>query len=249
MSLLILQQTFRTWLTSETPEVAAQFGERARPGLGVYLNNYRAQLMACLSASYPILRAWIGEAAFEAAAARHIDRAPPHAWTLDAYGLDFPETLENHYPADPELAELARLERELGAAFVGPDATPVNPSELSDVAWEHAVIHFVPTFGVLPVTTNVAAIWSAISKDETPPSVVRLPEPATLVVWRQDLAPRFRTAAAGEAGVIAEVQAGKTFGRICAALAEQLGEEQGAALAGSLLGQWLSDRSIARIRT
>lgn len=247
MDLLTLQQNFQAWLTTETDESAAQFGERARAGLAVYLNNYRSQLLACLSASYPVLRAWIGDAAFEAAAANHIDDVPPHDWTLDAYGLDFPETLATLHPADPEIAELARLERELGASFVGPDATPVDPSTLAQIDWDAAIIHFVPTFKRLPVTTNVAAIWSAIGKAETPPPAVLLPEPASLVIWRHDLAPRFRTVAPEEAAALDHVRDGKTFGALCSALVGRVGEERGPALAGSLLGQWLSDRLIARI--
>jgi hypothetical protein len=247
MCLQTLQQTFRDWLTTETDDIAARFDERARAGLAVYLNNYRAQLLACMSASYPALRAWIGDTAFEAAAASHIDDAPPHDWTLDAYGLDFPETLEGLHPADPEIAELARFERELGAAFVGPDATPIDPAELTDVDWDAAIIRLVPTFRLLSVTTNVAAIWSAISKGETPPSAALLPEPATLAIWRHDLTPKFRTLTAEEATSLQHVHQGKTFGALCAALVEGLGEERAAALAGSLLGQWLSDRLVAAV--
>lgn len=239
VSLLALQQNFRAWLTSEAGEVAARFGERARPGLGVYLNNYRAQLLACLSASYPILRAWIGDTAFEGAAARHIDNVPPHAWTLDAYGLDFPETLETLYPADPEIAELARLERELAAAFVGRDAAPVVPADLADIDWDTATIHFVPTFALLPVTTNVAAIWSAISSDEAPPPAARLPEPANLAIWRHGLTPKFRTIPPAEADAMRHVREGGTFAALC--------DKQGPTMAGSFLGQWLSEGLISRI--
>ena len=247
MRLLALQQNFGTWLRSESAEIAARFGERARPGLAVYLNNYRAQLLSCLSASFPVLHAWIGDTAFEAAAARHIDRVPPHAWTLDAYGLDFPETLTELYPADPQLVELACLERELGAAFVGPDAARVDPAALAEIDWDAAIIHFEPNFRLLPVTTNVAAIWSAISDHETQPAAVRLTEPTSLAVWRDALAPRFRTLTADEATVLTQLREGETFGAICAALVERLGEERGAATAGSLLGQWLSDHMIVRI--
>jgi hypothetical protein len=241
MRLLALQQNFGTWLQSESTEGAAQFGERARSGLAVYLNNYRAQLMSCLSASFPIVRAWIGETAFEAAAAHHIDNVPPHAWTLDAYGLDFP-------PADPEVAELACLERELAAAFVGRDAARVDPAALTGIDWDAAIIYFVPTFRLFVATTNVAAIWSAISNHEVPPTAVRLAEPMSLALWRDDLAPRFRTLSAEEAAVLSQVREGKTFGAICAALVERVGEESGAALAGSLLGQWLADHMVARIQ-
>jgi hypothetical protein len=247
MRLLALQQNFETWLKSESAEVAAHFGERARPGLAVYLNNYRSRLVSCLSASFPILRAWIGDTAFEAAAARHIDSAPPHAWTLDAYGVDFSETLRALYPADPEIAELACLECELGAAFVGPDVARIDPAAVTDIDWDAAIIHLVPTFRLLPVTTNVAAIWSAISGHETPPPAARLAEPVCLAIWRDDFAPRFRTLTVEEATFIGQVREGRTFGAICAALVERLGQERGATIAGSLLGQWLSDRMIAQI--
>ncbi len=247
MRLLALQQSFGTWLRSESAEIAARFGERARPGLAVYLNNYRAQLLSCLSASYPILRAWLGDTAFEAAAARHIDGAPPHAWTLDAWGLDFPETLTALYPADPQIAELACLERELGVAFVGPDAARIDPAALAGIDWDAAIIHFEPTFGLLRVTTNVAAIWSAIHDRETPPLAVRLTEPASLAIWRDGFAPRFRTLMAEESVALTQVRDGETFGAVCAALVERLGEERGTATAGALLGQWLSDHMIVRV--
>lgn len=247
MSLLELQQSFRTWLTSESTEISAKFEEHARAGLGVYLNNYRAQLLFCLSESFPILRAWIGDAAFEAAAAEHIDRVPPHAWTLDAYGLDFTETLWRRYAADPEIPELAALERELSKAFVGPDAAPVDAALLNDIDWDAAIVHFVPTLMLLTVTTNVAAIWSAITAGETPPSAAYLPAPASLAIWRADLTPRFRTVTPEEGIAMLSLRKGETFGALCATLVEHFGAEQGPALAGSFLGQWLSDRSIRAV--
>ena len=111
MSLLALQRDFRLWLTEESAEAADRVGAAAMPGLQIYRNNYRAQLMACMEDSFPQLRAWLGDDAFRAAAAVHIDRTPPHRWTLDAYPVDLPATLADLHPDDPEIAELARLER------------------------------------------------------------------------------------------------------------------------------------------
>jgi hypothetical protein len=239
-----LQQNFRGWLTSEA---AVDFGERAQPGLAVYLNNYRAQLLSCLSTSYPMVRSWIGDAAFEGAAATHIDRTPPHSWTLDAYGLDFSETLDAIYPHDAEVGELARLERELGLAFVGRDALPVDPSSLTEIDWDRAIIQLVPTLTLLPVTTNVGALWSALHDEETPPPALRLPEPTHLAVWRDGFASKFRTVAAEEAAVLAQIRGGKSFGDICATLVERLGEEAGPAAAGAMLSQWLTHRLIENI--
>jgi hypothetical protein len=131
---------------------------------------------------------------------------------------------------------------------VGADASPVDAAALTDIDWETAVLHFMPTLELLPVTTNVAAIWSALSGSETPPSATPLPEPADLIIWRHGLAPRFRTATPEERHALSQLREGQTFGSLCAALVERLGEERGPALAGSFLGQWLSDGLITRIR-
>jgi hypothetical protein len=165
MSLLALQQDFQRWLTTEAVDAGARIGAGAEPGLSVYLNNYRSSLMGCLVESFGTTRAWLGDEAFEAAAARHIDRQPPHSWTLDAYALDFPRSLAIRYPDDPEIADLARLECALGVAFVGPDADAIDPATLADIDWDTAVLRFVPTLALLDVTTNAAALWSAIEAE------------------------------------------------------------------------------------
>ncbi len=247
MNLLALQRDFQTWLKSESAEIAMRFGEPAQAGLAVYLNNYRSQLLACLTASFPTVRAWIGDTAFDGAAATHVDTVPPRAWTLDDYGLDFPETLETLYPEDPEVAELARLECHLAVAFVGPDATPVGPAALTNIDWDNAIIHLAPTFELFPVTTNVGALRSAIQAEQTPPPVVRLPEPASIAIWRDRLTPMFRTVTAQEAAIFDQVREGRRFGEICADLIERVGAERGPAIAGSMLSQWLTDHMVVDI--
>jgi hypothetical protein len=214
---------------SESAEIAARFGEQARTGLAAYLNNYRSQLLACLATGFPIVRAWIGDAAFDDAAAKHIDRVPPHAWTLDAYGQDFPETLDALFPEDPEIGELARLERDLALAFVGCDAAPLDPAALTDI------------------TTNVGAIWSAINAEQTPPPAVHLPAPASIAIWRKHFAPTFRTVMAEEVVILEQAREGLRFGAICADLIERVGRERGSEIASSILCQWLTDGVLARI--
>ena len=63
MNLLNLQRDFQSWLRTESAEAAERFGAPARAGLAVYLNNYRSQLLACLTESFPAVRAWVGAAA------------------------------------------------------------------------------------------------------------------------------------------------------------------------------------------
>ena len=115
MNLLALQRDLRAFLLAEDETAATHLGASARPGLSVYLNNYRAQLVTVLEGSFAQTHAWIGDRAFLRAAAQHIDRVPPSSWTLDAYARDFPETLAWLYPKDADIAEIARIELALGA--------------------------------------------------------------------------------------------------------------------------------------
>ena len=248
MSLLALQRNFQDWLTNESTDASARFGVQARAGLAVYLNNYRAQLMTCLAESFPAVRSWLGDPQFNATAATHIDRAPPHAWTLDAYASGFPETLDVLHPGQPHVGELARLELALAAAFVGPDAAAVDTTALGDVDWDGAIIVLAPTFVMLPVTTNVCAIWSAISAQEPVPMPQSLPEGSRIAVWRKQLTPSFRAVTSEEAVALGQARDGRCFGDICASLVQRMGEGPGIDAAGAMLAQWLAEGSIVRIR-
>lgn len=244
MNLLDMQRDFRAWLAEESGEAAGRIGAGARAGLGVYLNNYRAQLVDCLTECFERVRLWLGDERFLAIAAAHIDLTPPSEWTLDAYSNGFPDTLERLFPEDLEIAELGWLDLALSRAFVGPDADPVDPAMLGEVDWDSAVLRLTPTLTMRPFETNAAAIWSALSADEMPPAVTGLPQPAMMLVWRKDFVSCFRTAENGEARAISMAQSGASFTAICAALIEELGEEEGVAAAGAMLGRWIGDGLI-----
>ena len=248
MSLRSIQDDFRQWLTQESADAAARLGADAAPGLAVYLNTYRGQLMACLAETFTATHAWLGDAAFEAAAAMHIERTPPSSWTLDAYARDFPGTLDDLYADDPEVGELALLEQALAEAFTGTDCDPVAPESLGAIDWEQALLQLVPTCRLLPATTNASALWSALNGDTPPPPASLLQEPTRLAVWRAGFTPRFRTLEPAEAQALEEIAGGRSFGMLCARLAEEHGGETGAGLAGAWLGQWLRDGLVARIR-
>jgi putative DNA-binding protein len=249
MSLAALQRDFSSWLTVEASDAAARFGDRAAPGLAVYLNNYRGQLMTCLAQSFGAVRAWLGDTAFDGAAATHIDRRPPHSWTLDAYAIDFPDTLDTLYPQDPEVAELACLERDLGLAFVARDAAQLTLPDMAHVDWSSAILELVPSFSLLPVTTNAGAIWAAIESEQTPPAAATLDVPAVIAVWRKDYSPTFRTLDPVEAGAMFMLTDGRTFGEICAAIVHEVGEVDGPQVAGNLLGRWIAEGMIGSIRS
>lgn len=245
MTLALLQRDLRAWLEQGSDAAARRLG--GGPGLTIYQNNYRTQLTACLEASFPQTRAWIGDAAFHDAVIAHVARVSPSSWTLDAYPRDFPATLALLYHDDAEIVELATLELALDEAFVGPDAPPIAADALGLLDWDRARLTFVPTLDLYSCTTTAPAIWSALTANEVPPPVEVLPEPGALLVWRHELTSRFRAIDMLEQQAILLVRSGMRFGQLCAALVDLRGEDEGVRLAGEYLGQWLGEGLLTDI--
>jgi len=247
MSLLALQRDMRAWLIGEDAAAAARMGAAAGPGLSVYQNTYRAQLVACLEESFVQTRAWIGDAAFLHAAAVHIDRVPPSSWTLDAYARDFPMTLASLHADDREIEEIAGIELALEEAFVAADHAVLTVADLSDVDWDGAIVRIAPTIAFVDLTTSAFAIWSALASNETPPPVDCPDVASAALVWRQGHRARIRVIDTLERQALMKIRAGMSFGALCGGTAEAFGAEQGTALAGQWLGRWIADGMITAI--
>ena len=247
MNLIALQRGIREYLVQGSDGIRAQIRGEAGPRLAVYHHAYRAQLVACLHDTFEKTRDWLGEASFDTAARHHIETHPPHSWTLNDYGDEFVQTLNALYPDDREIGELAWLDWALRRAFDGPDATPVRTDDLGDIDWDCAILRVHPTLRLDPVSTNCAAIWTAISRGELPPAAAQLHTPMALRVWRNGLSPNFRVVNALEHRALLMAKAGASFATICAAMAT--GEEQAShyEIAGALLAGWLHDGLIVGV--
>jgi len=240
MSLLELQRRARDHILAGRATPLAGAAITAAPGLAVYRNAYRAQLAACLRDTFEKTWAWLGDDAFETAAQVHITLHPPGSWTLGDYGGDFPEVLFSLYPDDAEVSELAWLDWTLRRVFDGPDADPIQTEALDQVNWDTAVLGFVPTLVLGEVTTNCAAIWTAVAEGESPPSAALLAEQAAIRVWRAGLSPQYRSIDGFEFRALSLALSGLAFGELCQSLAEEAAIPR----LGKLLGRWLQDGLI-----
>jgi hypothetical protein len=240
--LSVLQRRFRTWLTEpdEDRSVELARGLHVGPGLAVYQNNYRATLVEALRASHPRAAQWLGDAAFAAAAAHHIDAHPPTSWTIDAYGTNFAEALR---PIDPLAADLAAIDHAIGAAFVAADAEPIAAAALAGVDWERAVIRPVPALALVPIATNADAIWLAQVAGDAMPAPAATP--GTALVWRQGFEPVMRRGDALECRILRRSLDGAAFAAICAELANEADPAEAVTRAGTTLGRWLGESLIA----
>jgi hypothetical protein len=247
MNLAQLQQAMsRDLAGAPSAELAAFVGDH--PGLKVYRNTYRGSLLGCLRDTFEHCWSWLGDERFDAVANCYIDGHPPHTWTLDLYGDEFAAMLAAHFPDDREVAELAWLEWALRRAFDGADSPTFDPARLGEVVdWENARLTLTPTLRLGQITTNCAAIWTALENGQTPPPATVLAEPVPVLVWRHDLMPSFRTLQDHEAQALRWIISGMTFGAVCAHLAQTMGEAEAAACAGACLGQWLHGELITNI--
>jgi len=247
MSLADLQVGLRSWLHAGAVELPADFDPDAWPGLRVYRNNYRSQLLNCLEQSFPLTLAWMGEEAFAAAAEEHVGAIAPSSWTIDAYAAGFQATLERVHEEDQEIAELAWLEWALAESFISADEPSVRPAELGGVDWDRASLRLQSAMLVREARTNAGAIWSALTTSEFPPGAQNLLPGSAFLVWRSGFEARFRTVAEPEAKALRAVVAGASFGALCARLVADHGEEQGTRAAGELLGRWIADGLVAGV--
>ena len=247
MTLLALQRSMREYLIRGADEIRTQIHGDPSPRLTVYHHAYRAQLVDCLRDTFERVWAWLGDAGFEAAALRHIESHPPHSWTLSDYGDEFDRTLSELYPDDREVAELAWLDWSLRRAFDGPDAKPIQPDALSDIDWDGAILRILPTLAMTSISTNCAAIWTALSEEKTPPVAARLPAPMALRVWRKDLSPHFRAVDSIEQQALLMACDGASFPAICSVIAAGMEPAKAPEVAGALLASWLQDGLIIAV--
>jgi hypothetical protein len=103
-----------------------------------------------------------------------------------------------------------------------------------------------PTASRLTFKTNAAEIWSALRGETAPPKPRRLPEPAPLLIWRQDFMARFKPLSTEEAMMWDEAAKGVRFGVLCEMVATFGGEDDAELRAASYLKDWVDIGMLAK---
>ncbi|MGH6787415.1 MAG: DNA-binding domain-containing protein, partial [Novosphingobium sp.] len=91
--------------------------------------------------------------------------------------------------------------------------------------------------------TDCAEIWAALADERVFSGRIALRRPVSVLVWRQDLQPRFRTLAPAEARALTLAMRRASFAEICAA-AKVANPAQAV---GAMLGRWIVDGLIADV--
>ena len=219
--------------------------------LGIYRDAYRLRLIEVLGTDYGVLRKYLGDELFDAAARDYLAAHPSTFRNVRWFGGKLAEFLRitPRYSEHPVLAELARFEWTLGLAFDAPDEDAVRFEDVAAVppeAWSelrfspHAAMH------VIDLRTNAVAIWKEIDENDSFEVEISA-APVTWAIWRKQHSPFFRSLADDEAWALKAMLGRASFGEICAGLCEWVAEEEAAARAAGLLRGWVEEGWIARL--
>ena len=249
MTLATLQSDFLSYILQEDKGLPASWNERMAEGLAIYRNAYRARLVEALRETYPKTATWVGDAAFEAAAAHHLISHPPGHWNLDEAGRGFANTLMELFENDAEVAELAWLEWAMHQAFVVADGDPLDAqrfaettSDFSPNGWENLRLRFVPGLQQRAVGTDLQRLYKAFASGSQPgeSALQTLTEPKHCLVWRENLTPVFCLLDTVEGEALLSMRSGSSYGEVCTRLADSLGEGEAIRHGGAMLGHWLA---------
>ena len=220
--------------------------------LGIYRNAYRVRLIEALEETYPVLHSVLGDEDFAALGGAFVAAQPSVHRSIRWYGGELAEFLARcpPYADQPIFAELALLEWTLAEVFDAADAEPKSRAAFSAVdasAWSGLRFEFHPSLRRLHLQWNTAAVWQAMSREETPPNPVHAEHAVPWLLWRQNLQNYFRSMAADEAVALDSALRGDSFGEICEGLAEWLSEDEIPLRAASLLGTWADSGIIIAV--
>ena len=223
-------------------------------GFDLYLNAYRARLIAALKDNYPVLFLALGDEAFEELGTAYLTQQPSRFRSIRWFGDGLRTFLDQNPNAlpHPALADLASMEWALRGAFDAAEAEVLQVADLSVVApedWLDMRFSLHPSVTLLDLTWRVEPIWHALSEDAN----AQTDEPDalahTLLVWRQALECKWRSIGKSEALGLHALANGESFAQLCEAVAVSETTVDSTNLVASLMNQWLMDGLLARDAT
>jgi Putative DNA-binding domain len=216
-------------------------------------NPCQSRLTESLAADHGKLQAYLGASAFSAIGRLYSAKYPQLEPSVRWFSRNLPKFLGETLPysRSPELAELARLEGALNAAFEAPEVSVLTSHDL--VPYEiHGLdgcgLQLHPSVQLLCFTLNTTSLWAALQCGELPPRPEHLAVPQRLVVWRQGSQPRFRMLGQEEALALGLALEATPFSGIVEALVEVGNGTPASGTAETYLRGWVSAELVSAIR-
>ena len=220
--------------------------------LAIYANAYRLRLCDALAVTYPILKEYVGDEAFEELSLAYINQYPSCYRSIRWFGDQLAMFINQHpqYCQYPYLSELAQVEWTMTMVFDAADAASLSIADIGAIppdAWEDMRFQMHPSILRLQLKWNVIAIWQALSDKQTPVEPKESATAVTWIFWRNNLEDQFCQLSEEEALAIDMILSGATFGELCEKLCEWIEEENAPMHAASFLKSWISAGLIIKL--
>lgn len=227
--------------------------------LAVYRDAYALRLLEALEANYGVLKRVLGDEDFDRMGRSYIERHPSRHFSIRWFGDRLAAYLAETSPwrDTPALAELARLEWALAAAFDSPDARPLDVAAIAAIPpqdWPALRLAFHPSLQMIDFAWAVPEQWNALNDDgdaDLPPPA-RREAPVPFAIWRKDTGEErqnfFRSLPPDEAAMLASARLGDTFGALCEGLCAFVAPELAGGHAAALLRGWVEQGWIVGAR-
>lgn len=206
--------------------------QTAEERLAVYAHAYWARLLECLREEFPVLRATVGNEAFDGLAVGYLIAHPSTSYTLGRLSEHFPEYLRSTIADGVEdafsalVVDLARLEHSVNDVFDAPGGETLGfltVEQLARVAAaDRSSLHLalLPTVRVLSFHTNVNDVFTATRAGlETLPTPVF--SPTFVALTRRDYVVRRLSLTAIQFELLTAIVAGQSLNEALCAVCER----------------------------
>ena len=246
-ALATIQASMQGWLLHGDPAIAACVdGDAAAHRMRIYADAYRLRLVEVLGNDFPVAKAVLGEAAFDALALEYLHAHPSTRPSVRHFGHAYADWLQTRPDTPCATHELARFEWTQGECF---DAADAPALAIDDVAawpadaWPTLRLQLHPATRLLALASNAADIVEAHAVGTRLPEL-RTAAASVFLLWRSDGDVQWRRLDDDEALALRAVESDETFAQMCERMNDLHGDD-GALRAASLLKRWLADGLLA----
>jgi len=253
MRLRALQQSFQDRVLRHRRGIESQLNDVQDADfelrLDAYVGGYRARLIEALAASYPVLKATLGEDEFEQEMRSYIESTDSLHFSVRHYGATVGKRLQGGLstPRDRALSELAEWEWRLADVFDAADDVPLDMRALVAIApalWPTLSFSLRACVRCFESRTNAVHWWRAANGlCERADELTELP-PSRWLLWRRGITTFFRSLAPQESELLELLRGGANFALLCERMALQVGDAEAPQRTASLLRGWLAEEII-----
>ncbi len=224
--------------------------EEAEGGFSIYLNAYRARLVAALRDNYPVLCLALGDDMFDMLAAAYVEQQPSRFRSIRWFGDGLAGFMDTHgeLTPHPSLSDLARMDWALRQSFDAADDDRLvfgDLAQLAPEAWAAHCFRLRAPVILQDLHWSVEPAWQALNEDACAETAPPEPHDHTLLVWRNKLDCHWRSLSNAEAAGLAALAAGSHFAEICEHIIE-VDETITATAAAIMLRQWVEHGLLAK---